>query len=98
MDELKRVWNTTIISYACAFAFFFLMSIIPNLEISSTLIAAAVIAGMVFLATQKLKIFIKRYEILTVEDLEKINTKIVWTLMIGEYLLAVSFAILVLSE
>ena len=98
MTELKRVWNASIISYACAFVFFFLMAIIPNLEISSTLMAVAVIAGMVFLATEKLKVFIKRHEILTAEDLENINTKIVWGLMVGEYLFAVSFAIIVLSE
>lgn len=98
MSELKRVWNITIISYAGAFVLFFLMAIIPNLEIPSTIIAAAAIVCMFLLATKKLKIFMKRHELLTAEDLEKANTKIVWTLMVGEYFWAVSFAILVLSE
>ena len=98
MSELKRVWIITIASYVGAFFLLLLIAVIPEIEVSPMLIAVAAIVGMILLATQKLKIFIKRHEILTTEDLEKSNTKIVWALMVGEYFWAVSFAILVLSE
>jgi len=98
MSELKRVWIITIASYVGAFFLLLLIAVIPEIEVSPMLIAVAAIVGMILLATQKLKIFIKRHEILTTEDLEKSNTKIVWALMVGEYFWAVFFAILVLSE
>lgn len=98
MSELKRVWHMTVASYAGAFFFLLLIAFIPRLEIYPTLIATAAIVGMLWLATQKLKIFIKRYELLSVEDLGKSSTKIFWALMVGEYFFSISFAFVLLSE
>ena len=98
MAELNRVWLITLGGYAAAFVLSLLTATIHWLTIPSGVFAAIIIAGMLWLATQKLKIFLKREELLTAEEREKLSTKIVWTAMLGEYFFAISFAIVVLSE
>lgn len=98
MAELKRVWLITVGGYAAAFLLILLTGMIPWLTIPPVVFAAIIIAGMLWLATQKLKIFLKREELLTAEEQETFFALIFWTAMFAEYFFAISFAIVVLSE